>query len=64
MKKYKVNFKIIKEHPDGSADAEFQYDNEFADHIKKKFGIKRLSKKRMKQIILDLLTEGVETFSE
>lgn len=63
MKDHKIGFKIIKEYKDGSAEMEFEYDDEFVAHIKKKFNIKRLTKKRLGSIILEALSRGVESDS-
>lgn len=57
METYVGNIKLIrvKEHKDGSATYELEYDSKFKKSLKKSLGIKRLTKKKVAKVI----TEGL-----
>ena len=50
---------IIKEHEDGSATYQVNYDKTFEKHVKEQLNVKHLTKKQMSKYIVDMLTKAV-----
>lgn len=55
-----LNVVDIKEHKDGSATVDIEYDKEVADFVKKYYKRKRLSKKLMERFVIEGLTNYLE----
>ena len=55
-----LNVVDIKEHKDGSATVDIEYDKEVADFVKKYYQRKRLSKKLMERFVIEGLTNYLE----
>lgn len=55
-----VRFTKIKERKDGSANVTVEYDDTFKNLVKKLYGFKRLTAKRLEKVIIDALKAGIK----
>jgi hypothetical protein len=59
-----IQFILIKEYKDGSADYDLIYDEEFKKTVKEVFGLKRLRKERIRKIIFKGIDNLIEKYKK